>query len=221
MDSAGWRSCCCCCCGWSCCCTARATMRGTTGLAAGPALARAVQASLLRSMRADMVGGPQEESTHATATYPVSAPLEPILQEPIQARTNLLQAPGACCCCVCGQASQPRSRSLCACMRMRARARPRPHTLCCCVRRPSTTTYYLPQSALQRAAMGTGAASTSGRQPQGAVWVDVIAGRHASTDMQLLLGTRELLWRKEYGWTWDAWTDSAAQYATGAGANGR
>lgn len=58
------------------------------------------------------------------------------------------------------------------------------------------------------------------QQQQQGVFVDCVAGKHASTGVQLLLEKRRLIWRKDYGWTWDAWVDDPAQYAL-SGAHGR
>mmetsp|Transcript_8593 Transcript_8593/g.23088 ORF Transcript_8593/g.23088 Transcript_8593/m.23088 type:complete len:105 (+) Transcript_8593:201-515(+) len=55
-------------------------------------------------------------------------------------------------------------------------------------------------------------------QQQG-VYVDAVAGRHATTDVGLLLDRRGLVWRKDFGWTYDAWVDRN-EYSL-SGANGR
>mmetsp|Transcript_10205 Transcript_10205/g.17776 ORF Transcript_10205/g.17776 Transcript_10205/m.17776 type:complete len:148 (+) Transcript_10205:75-518(+) len=53
------------------------------------------------------------------------------------------------------------------------------------------------------------------------VYVDAIRGAHASTSANLLLDQRRLVWRKDYGWTYDAWVDDPWAYAQSGGANSR
>ena len=59
-----------------------------------------------------------------------------------------------------------------------------------------------------------------GKKVEEVVFVDAVAGRHAAGTADALLNTRRLQWRKEYGWTYDAWVDNPAQFAL-AGAHGR
>lgn len=56
---------------------------------------------------------------------------------------------------------------------------------------------------------------------QSVEWIDAVSGRHISTDPENLLAQRRLIWRSQYGWSYDVWPSDAANYASGAGPNAR
>ncbi|GFH20138.1 predicted protein [Haematococcus lacustris] len=44
-------------------------------------------------------------------------------------------------------------------------------------------------------------------------FVDVIGGRHVALDVDSLLSSRQLIWSRDWGWTWDAWPEKTAHHA--------